>query len=49
VATVGLIVHEQRPEAAELAREAARWLTERDHLVRLPKQDAENVGLADLG
>jgi NAD+ kinase len=49
VATVGLIVHEHRPEAADLAREAARWLTSRGHSVRLPKDDAENVGLPELG
>jgi NAD+ kinase len=48
VATVGLIVHEHRPEAAELAREAARWLTLRKHRVRLPKDDAENVGLPEF-
>ncbi len=49
MATVGLVVHELRPQAAELAREAARWLLERDHNVRLPKPDAETVGLAELG
>lgn len=49
MATVGLIVHEQRPEAAELAREAARWLTMGRHRVRLPKEDAENVGLPEFG
>jgi NAD+ kinase len=49
VATVGLVVHEHRPEAAELAREAARWLVDRRHAVRLPKDDAENVGLSEFG
>jgi len=49
VATVGLIVHDHRPEAAELARQAARWLLDRHHDVRLPKADADNVGLPDLG
>ncbi|HEV2760233.1 MAG TPA: NAD(+)/NADH kinase [Acidimicrobiales bacterium] len=49
MATVGLVVHEQRPEAADLAREAARWLLDRHHVVRLPKADAENVGLSELG
>ncbi len=49
MATVGLVVHEQRPEAAELAREAARWLGTRRHTVRLPKDDAEHVGLPELG
>lgn len=46
---VGLIVHEHRPEAAELAREAAGWLRDRGHGVRLPKHDAETVGLAEYG
>ena len=49
MATVALVVHEQRPEAAELAREAARWLLDRHHVVRLPKADAENVGLSEHG
>jgi NAD+ kinase len=49
LATVGLVVHEQRPEAAELAREAVAWLGSRRHDVRLPKADAENVGLPQLG
>lgn len=49
MATVALIVHEHRPEAAELARQAAQWLLERDHSVRLPKADADHVGLPELG
>jgi len=49
MATVGLVVHEQRPEAADLARQAARWLLDRHHAVRLPKADAENVGLSEHG
>ena len=49
MATVGLIVHEHRPEAADLARQAARWLTMGNHRVRLPKEDAENVGLPEFG
>jgi NAD+ kinase len=49
VAAVGLVVHEHRPQAATMAREATRWLTERDHSVRLPKPDAETVGLAEHG
>ncbi len=46
---VGLVVHEARPEAAELARAAARWLRDRHHEVRLPKADAESVGLPEYG
>ena len=49
MATVGLIVHEHRPEAAQLAREAARWLVDRHHAVRLPAADAAAVGLPDHG
>ncbi len=49
MATVALVVHEHRPEAADLAREAARWLLERDHCVRMPKADADHVGRPELG
>lgn len=49
MAAVGLVVHEHRPEAAELARGAARWLLDRGHSVRLPKADAETVGLSEHG
>jgi NAD+ kinase len=49
LATVGLVVHEQRPEAADLARAAAAWLVERGHVVRLPKADADTVGLSQHG
>lgn len=49
MATVGLVVHEHRPEAAELARAAARWLVDRHHDVRLPKADAETIGLSEFG
>ena len=49
MATVGVVVHEQRPEAADLARGAAAWLVDRGHVVRMPKADAETVGLAELG
>ena len=46
---VGLVVHEHRPEAVELARKAAQWLVDRHHEVRLPKPDADNVGLPEHG
>jgi len=49
VAVVGLVVHEHRTQAARLARDAARWLTDRNHRVRLPLADAENVGLPEHG
>jgi NAD+ kinase len=49
MATVALVVHEHRAEAAELARQAAQWLRDRHHDVRLPKSDAETVGLPEYG
>ena len=49
MSTVALVVHEHRPEAAALAREAATWLRDRHHDVRLPKTDAETVGLPEYG
>jgi NAD+ kinase len=45
VATVAFMVHHDRPEAADLARDAAAWLQERGHEVRLLEADAR---LADL-
>lgn len=45
MATVALVVHEQRPPAAALARTAVAWLLERGHEVRLPKADADVIGL----
>jgi NAD+ kinase len=49
MATIALVVHGERQQAIELARAVAAWLTERGHDVRLPKGDAEVVGLGDLG
>src|SRR5262245_63317009 len=49
MATVGIIVHHEREQAAELAREAAAWLRERGHEVRVPLQDAAIAGLTDAG
>ncbi len=45
MATVGLVVHPDRLQAAELARTAARWLLDHGHEVRLPKDDAGLAGL----
>ena len=45
MATVGLVIHPARREAAELARKAIAWLTERGHEVRVPR-DALPLGLA---
>ncbi len=44
--TVGLVVHEERVEARELAESATTWLVEAGHSVVLPRSDAEVVGLS---
>jgi NAD+ kinase len=49
MAIVGIIVHHERAQAAELARAAAAWLRERGHEVRLPLRDAAIAGLTDAG
>ncbi|MGH9234667.1 MAG: NAD(+)/NADH kinase [Acidimicrobiales bacterium] len=49
MAVVGIIVHHEREQAAELARDAAGWLAERGHEVRLPLRDAGVAGLPELG
>jgi NAD+ kinase len=49
MAVVGVIVHHEREQAAELARDAAAWLAERGHEVRLPRRDAAVAGLPELG
>jgi NAD+ kinase len=45
VAVVALIPHRIRPEAAGLAAEAAAWLVERGHEVRVPAEDAKAASL----
>ena len=49
MAVVGIVLHHERDQAAELARDAAGWLAERGHEVRLPLRDARIAGLGDLG
>ena len=49
MAVVGMILHHQREHAAELARDAATWLAERGHEVRLPLRDAAIAGLPESG
>jgi NAD+ kinase len=49
MASFGMIVHHERIQAAELARDAAAWLTDRGHEVRLPLDDAGVAGLPELG
>ncbi len=45
MATVALILHNDRPSAARLGREIAEWLHERGHAVRSPTLDAACAGL----
>jgi NAD+ kinase len=49
MAVIGMILHHEREQAAELARDAATWLVERGHEVRLPLRDAGIAGLPELG
>ena len=49
MAVVGFVIHHERPQAAELARDATAWLAERDHEVRLPLRDAGVAGIPDHG
>jgi NAD+ kinase len=49
MAVVGMILHHERAQAAELARDATDWLAERGHEVRLPLRDAGIAGLATQG
>jgi NAD+ kinase len=49
VAVVGILLHHERDQAAELARDAAAWLIERGHEVQLPLRDAGIAGLPELG
>lgn len=49
MAAVGFVLHHQRAQAAELARDAASWLVTTSHEVRLPQTDADLAGLSELG
>jgi NAD+ kinase len=49
MAVVGIVLHHERDQAAELARDAAAWLGERGHEVRLPLRDAGIAGLPATG
>ncbi len=49
MATVGVILHHEREQAAELARDAADWLEERGHTVVMPTRDAGLAGRSELG
>jgi NAD+ kinase len=43
MATFAMIVHQERPAAAELAHEMARWLVAQGHEVRIPAADAPHL------
>jgi NAD+ kinase len=49
MAAVGMIVHPERELASELARDAAKWLDDRGHEVRLPLRDSGVAELPELG
>lgn len=45
MASVGLLLHPERPVAGELARELGGWLADRGHEVRVPQEEAHRLGL----
>jgi NAD+ kinase len=47
MASIGFVIHHERPEAAELATAAAVWLLERGHEVRFLPEDALRLGFED--
>ena len=49
MAVVGLVVHGERLQAMELARNASRWLLDHGHDVKLPAEDADATGLSQFG
>ena len=49
MAAIGLVLHHERTQAADLAREAAAWLQDEGHVVRIPRPDADIAGLSSLG
>jgi NAD+ kinase len=44
---VAIVLHRNRPEAVELARQAVAWLVGRGHEVRVPSEDASVTGLEE--
>src|SRR4051812_31351551 len=47
MASVALVVHRLRPEALRVAQEAASWLRERGHDVRMAPEEADELDLRD--
>jgi len=48
IRAVGLVPHRERGDAAELAKHAASWLSDRGVAVRVPEPDAAAAGLQHL-
>lgn len=46
MAAVGIVVHPERSDAADLAKQAAEWLTERGHRVVEPGEDALDLAVS---
>lgn len=49
MSTFGLVLHQERPEAIDLAIDAVHRLEEQGHEVRLPTIDARDIALVDHG
>ena len=49
MAAIGFVLHHERAQAAELARETTAWLVAAGHEVRLPQPDADIAGLGEHG
>ncbi|MBV8303542.1 MAG: NAD(+)/NADH kinase [Acidimicrobiia bacterium] len=47
MASVALVVHRLRPEAVRMAQEAAGWLRQRGHEVRVAPEEADELDLRD--
>lgn len=47
--TVGMVLHHEREQAVQLARDTAAWLLAAGHDVRLPRHDAALAGLVTHG
>lgn len=48
MAAIGLVLHHERAQSADLARRSAEWLLAAGHEVRIPRPDADLAGLGDL-
>ncbi|MGH9274914.1 MAG: NAD(+)/NADH kinase [Acidimicrobiales bacterium] len=49
MSSVGLVLHHEREQAVQLARDTAAWLLAAGHEVRLPRHDAALAGLVTHG